>query len=320
MKREEIIKLFAKSIRKILEGAALDYEQVQEIRMRVQNPFLIIYKEKEYFLEESGALTDQKRQAHVVTAEEVAETMEYIAGYSLFAYEDEIRQGYLTVQGGHRVGVAGKLITEGDKVKGVKYISYINVRISHEIKGCASQVLPYLVDGKTIYHTLLISAPRCGKTTMLRDIVRQVSDGFGKFPGNTVGVVDERSEIGGSYMGIPQNDVGIRTDVLDCCPKAEGMMMLVRSMSPAIIAVDELGDYSDIHAIESVIHCGCRLLATVHGNSIDDIKRKPLLQKLMNDHTFERYVLLQNQRKTGQVKAIFDERGTCLYRDRCVVC
>lgn len=99
-------------------------------------------------------------------------------------------------------------------------------------------------------------------------------------PGVSVGVVDERSEIAGSYQGIPQNDLGIRTDVLDCCPKAEGMMMLIRSMSPEVVAVDELGDYEDIHAIESVIHCGCKLFATVHGSSIEDIKRKPLLQRL----------------------------------------
>ena len=106
-----------------------------------------------------------------------------------------------------------------------------------------------------------------------------------------MGVVDERSEIAGSYQGIPQNDLGIRTDILDCCPKAEGMMMLIRSMSPEVVAVDELGDYEDIHAIESVIHCGCKLFATVHGSSIDDMKRKPLMQRLMQEKVFERYII-----------------------------
>ena len=153
----------------------------------------------------------------------------------------------------------------------------------------------------------------CGKTTLLRDIIRQLSNGWENTPGLTVGVVDERSEIAGCYLGVAQNDVGIRTDVLDCCPKAEGMMMLIRSMSPEVVAVDELGDYEDIHAIESVIHCGCKLFATVHGSSIDDMKRKPLMQRLMQEKVFERYIILQNKDRAGQVKAIFDERGTCLY-------
>ena len=126
-------------------------------------------------------------------------------------------------------------------------------------------------------------------------------------------MVDERSEIAGSYQGIPQNDLGIRTDILDCCPKAEGMMMLIRSMSPEVVAVDELGDYEDIHAIESVIHCGCKLFATVHGSSIEDIKRKPLMQRLVQEKIFERYIILHNKDKAGKVKAVFDERGTCLF-------
>ena len=211
------------------------------------------------------------------------------------------------------MGIAGKTILEGNKIKSVKYISYINLRLSHQIKGCAAPILPYVIKNKRICHTLIISPPRCGKTTLLRDLIRQVSNGSSYLDGVCVGVVDERSEIGGSYQGIPQNDLGIRTDILDCCPKAEGMMMLIRSMSPEVVAVDELGDYEDIHAIESVIHCGCRLFATVHGSSIEDIKRKPLLQRLMQEKIFERYIILHYEKRAGEVKAIFDERGTSLY-------
>jgi len=265
------------------------------------------------FLSKNGSVSNNIEKAYLVSKRELMETMEYIGNYSLYAFEDEIRQGFITIQGGHRVGIAGKTILDADKVKSIKYISFINVRLSHEIKGCANSVIPYIGDESDIYHTLIISPPRCGKTTLLRDIIRQISNGTALWKGKTVGVIDERSEIGGCYLGIPQNDLGIRTDVLDCCPKAEGMMMMIRSMSPNVICVDEIGDYRDIHAIESVIHCGCKLIASVHGSSIEDIKKKPLLQKMVQERVFERYIILDGQKKTGTIQKIFDYRGTILY-------
>lgn len=314
--RNQVVRLFSGNIRRRLEKNGLDYGLVYEIRLRIHNPCIILYQGQEFFLGQGGSITRQKAQAYCVTREDLQETMEHIAGYSLYAYEEEIRQGYLTVQGGHRVGIAGKTIVEGEHIRGVKYISYINVRLSHQIKGCASPVMPYIRTAGSIFHTLIISPPRCGKTTMLRDIIRQLSDGDAGHGGLTVGVVDERSEIGGCYQGAASNDLGIRTDVMDCCPKAEGMMMLIRSMSPSVVAVDEIGDYRDIHAIEAVINCGCKLIATVHGDSIEDLQQKPLFERLMNEHVFERYILLGSRGKAGAVKAVFDRRGSCLYRER----
>ena len=198
----------------------------------------------------------------------------------------------------------------------------MNLRISHQVKGCADGVLPWLYGPEGPFHTLIISPPRCGKTTLLRDLIRQISDGCLGLRGCTVGVVDERSEIGGSYQGIPQNDVGIRTDVLDCCSKAEGMVMLLRSMAPQVIAVDEIGNYEDIRAIEMTLNSGCKLLATVHGSSIDEIRKKPLLERLMKEHVFERYIILQKETagQIGKVQEIYDERGTCLYQRQRSVC
>lgn len=313
MNQAEITRLFPSDIRQALIKSSFDMEQVYEIRLRVNGPLILIYQGKEYFLTEKGDFSQKESGAYSITAAEVKETMEYISSYSMYAFEEEIRQGYITIQGGHRVGIAGKTILEGNKIKSVKYISYINLRLSHQIKGCAAPVLPYLVKNNRICHTLIISPPRCGKTTLLRDLIRQVSNGSNCLKGLTVGVVDERSEIGGSFQGIPQNDLGIRTDVLDCCPKAEGMMMLIRSMSPDVVAVDELGNYEDIHAIESVIHCGCKLFATVHGSSVEDIKQKPLLQRLVQEKVFERYIVLHKEERAGRIRAIFDERGTSLY-------
>ena len=313
MKQEEIAKLFPAHIRQALLAAHFDMDQVYEIRLRVNAPLIVIYQGQEYFLTREGEFSREESQGCFVRAEDLKETMEYVSSYSMYAFEEEIRQGFITIQGGHRVGIAGKTVLEGDRIKSVKYISYMNLRLSHQIKGCASPILPYIIKNGRICHTLIISPPRCGKTTLLRDLIRQVSTGSSYMPGVSVGVVDERSEIGGSYQGIPQNDLGIRTDVLDCCPKAEGMMMLIRSMSPEVVAVDELGDYEDIHAIESVIHCGCKLFATVHGSSVEDIKRKPLMQRLVRERIFERYIVLHHQDRAGRVKAIFDERGTSLF-------
>ncbi len=295
----------------------MNYGNLQEIRLRINAPLMVVYENREYFVSMKYELTDCIQDAFMITKNEIRETMEYISNYSLYAFEDEIRQGFITIQGGHRVGIAGKVILEDNRIKSIKHISFINVRLSHQVKGCADLVVPYMVneDRKNIFHTLIISPPRCGKTTLLRDIIRHLSNGEGIESGITVGVVDERSEIAACYMGIPQNELGIRTDILDCCPKADGMMMLIRSMSPQIIAVDEIGSREDIEAIEYVINCGCKLIATVHGSSIDDIKNKPILGKLVREKTFERYIVMDNRKNIGCIEEIYDARGTLLYKD-----
>ena len=299
----QIQDLFAGNIRKLLIDARPNYDDLYEIRMRVGRPVFLICRGGECFLRGRGS------SPYLVTDEDVKETLEYVSGYSLYAYEDEIRQGYISVQGGHRVGITGKVILDGDRIRGMKYISCINLRIAHEIPGCADAVMPFVRTKDWTAHTLIISPPRCGKTTLLRDIIRQLSSGTKDAPGVTVGVVDERSEIAGCYQGIPQNDLGERTDVLDGCPKAEGMQMLIRSMSPAVVAVDELGREEDFRAVESVIHCGCKLIATAHGDSLTDILRKPFFARLREMRVFERYIVLGNEKMAGTVTGIFDERG-----------
>lgn len=316
-KKSEIIKIFSKNIREIFDRASIDFEKLQEVRLRTDKPLMAVYDGAEYFISSEGVLGREAKEAFKVGKEDIRETMEYIAGYSLYAFEEELRQGFLTIQGGHRVGVAGRTVLEGDKVKSLKYISFINVRLSHQIVGCADKVLPYVADGEDVYHTLIISPPRCGKTTLLRDIIRQLSDGNKERRGKTVGVVDERSELGGSYLGVPQNELGIRTDVLDCCPKAEGMLMLLRSMAPQIIAVDEIGAHEDVQAIEYAIHCGCKLVATVHGSSIEDIARRPLLKGLLEKQVFERYLVLENRERVGQLAGVYDAEGKRLKEREC---
>ncbi len=313
--KDELLKILSLKLRTIFGKLSIDFEQLQEIRLRINAPLLVIYRNEEAFVTEDAVFTNQAAKAVQITKNEIRETMEYISNYSLYAFEDEIRQGFITISGGHRIGIAGKIIIEEDEIRGMKHISFINVRLAHQVKGCANQVIPYLIDKKTggIYHTLIISPPRCGKTTLLRDIIRQLSDGNSSITGMNIGVVDERSEIGACYMGTPQNDLGIRTDILDCCPKAKGMLMLIRSMSPQVVAVDEIGSREELEAIDYVIGCGAKLIATVHGNSLEDIKRKPTLGELAQKKVFERYIILSNRRCIGSLEEIYDSEGKVLF-------
>lgn len=311
-KKKQFIQLFPESIQSLLSKTDIPMKDLQEIRMRINQPMIFILNGKETFLSEKGILTKELDQAYLLRKRELCETIEHVSSYSRYAFEDEIRQGFLTISGGHRVGLAGRVTVENGKIKTIHYISFLNIRFTHEVKGCADEIMPFLYEERNLYHTMIISPPGCGKTTLLRDIVRQISDGNAMGEGKMVGVVDERSEIAGSYMGTPQNDVGIRTDVLDNCPKAEGMFMLIRSMSPKVIAVDEIGSAEDVKAMETACYCGCKLIATVHGNSLEDIQRKSIFQNLLKQKIFERFIVLSAKKRVGEIAGIYNQQGVYL--------
>jgi len=227
----------------------------------------------------------------------------------LYAIEEELKNGFITIPGGHRVGITGKVVMDQGKIKTMKHLTGFNFRVCKEFPGSADKVMPYIISfPNKVRHTLIISPPCCGKTTLLRDIIRQVSEGVPliRFKGLTVGVVDERSEIAGCHQGIPQMDVGIRTDVLDGCPKAEGMLMLVRSMGPKVIATDEIGKQADIEALQEVINAGIKIIATIHGENISDLIKRPGLKYLLEQEIFERFIVLGRSKGVGTIEEVLD--------------
>lgn len=298
---ESILKILPVKLRDKILSEKLDFRRLQEIRLRAGQPLLLRYDGQERKIRRT--VSDR------ITLDEIHETVQYAADYSLYAYEQEMRQGYLTIEGGHRVGMAGQVILDGGQIRNLRYVSSVNIRIAHEIPGCADKVLPFLIRDGDVLNTLIIAPPGCGKTTLLRDVIRQISSGTEFLEGRNVGVVDERSEIGGSYMGVMQNDLGSRTDLLDACPKAEGMMMLVRSMGPQVIAVDEIGSMEEVQILKYAMCCGCRMIATVHGASLQEIRGKPMFQDFFTQKLFQRYLVLKHVKQPGLVEEIYDEQG-----------
>lgn len=290
---EEIINVFPSLLRPLCRAGFQKGIEAEEIRLRIGRPVMLLARSEEYFWNQKDNILQKNReQGYVWKETDMKETLSRMSQYSMYALEEELRNGFFTIQGGHRIGVAGRTVCEQGKVLSFRNICSLNIRIARQKKGCADKLLPWLLQEDNIYNTLLLSPPGIGKTTMLRDCIRLLSEGGKGMTGKKVGVVDERSEIAASFFGVPQNDLGDRTDVLDACPKAEGMRILLRSMSPQIIAVDELGSKEDYLAVEEALHCGCRILGTMHAQDVEELQEKMYLSKWLDKGYFGRFVFL----------------------------
>lgn len=279
-----------------LNLCSLRYDRLNEIRIRTGRYISLIYDNKEVI---SRIKADVKH---------IRKIIEMAANHSVYAYEQSFRQGFITIEGGHRIGIAGHVIVENNTVKNFNYITFICIRVAHQVIGCSWKVMDFVYAGG-LKNTLIISPPGCGKTTLLRDIVRNISNNGGL--SMNVCVIDERQEIAGCYMGVPQNDIGERTDVLDGCPKDSGMLMAIRAMSPGMIAVDEIGSDKDVSAIQYCIACGCIIMGTVHGYSLDDVLGKPYVNELIGKNGFVKLIILSNRQGKGTVEKCINYREQC---------
>ena len=261
-------------------------ERAEELRLRVHRPLTVLTREGE--LSVLGA-----EHETTVTSDELEQMIAGVTEYSRYASAETLRQGFLTVRGGFRLGVCGTAVLRDGIVWGIKDFSGLALRIVCEQRGIAEGVVPQLFDGAgRLRSSLILSEPGGGKTTLLRDMVRCISLGSAEYPARRVAVVDERSELAAVWRGRIQTELGNHTDVLDGCPKAQGIPMVLRSMSPQVIAVDEITEPADITAMCAAANCGVALLATIHAGSLSELSHKPLWRELLAAQVFTRAVII----------------------------
>lgn len=280
---DEIFKILPEKISNEIKSVGTN-NQINEIRLRVSRRIIITFFGTELFLN------------YIVTLADILEILVKLSKNSLYAIQNDINNGFVVVNGGHRIGICGEVVMQDGKIKNVKNINSMNIRVSRQLIGCADKVINEIIVDGNLKNTLIVSPPGCGKTTLLRDIIRQISNGIKplNFTGKNIGLIDERGEIASVCNGISNLDVGLRTDIISNCPKYIGMEMMVRSMGISVIATDEIGSENDINAIKYAALSGVKLIFTMHGSSLDDIIMKTGVKEIIDEGLFERIIILSN--------------------------
>ena len=259
--------------------------QAEEFRLRTGRPMTVLTCEGEI-------LVSDELPRPLVTQSDLEQLCDMVTGYSRYAVSETLSKGYLVGRGGFRVGVCGTAVLRDGVNTNLRDISSAAVRISRQVRGAAEPMLGELWGAEGFLSTLLLAPPGAGKTTLLRDMICALSDGGETRPACRMGVVDERGELAAMYRGVPQLEVGAHTDVLDACPKALGITMLLRAANPQIIAVDEITAEEDLRAMLAAANCGVKLLATIHAADREELARKPLFARLLETQVFQRLVTI----------------------------
>lgn len=303
---KEVIPYLSPVIKSMLHKTPVTLlNNLEEIRLRVNKPLLLKVGEDDFTITRTGGVTKNIGEGYLVTTEDIFRTIASISDNSLYAFTEEIRRGFITIPGGHRVGLAGQVLVENYDVKNITNFSGICFRVAREVKGAAYPLLSTVCTGKgQVNNTLIISPPRCGKTTILRDLARLLATGTNETTPKNVVIVDERSELAGSYQGVAQLDVGIRTDILDSCPKGLGMIMAIRSLSPQVIITDEMGSKEDIEAINECINAGVAVISSVHARNVEELKARPVMARLIETKAFKIGVILSRKKGAGTIEEI----------------
>lgn len=276
----------------------LNKNELQELRLRIGKPLILTYQGKEIIWKMGD-------DPIIITKIDLERIFEWLCGYGVYAYQEEMKKGYITIQGGHRVGIGGQVSTSGDgQVIGIKYISSILIRVSHDIHGIAKMILKDIYENGRIQNILILSPPGCGKTTLLRDLIRTVSNGNAYGEGLNVSVIDERDELSAAYMGLPTLDLGNRTDVILGCDKAKGMEICLRALGPNVVAVDEIYNEKDFSSMKRLKGCGCSIIATHHASDYEEFSHKAFGMKLIREGIFDRYIVLGKEQGEFVVKNI----------------
>ena len=270
-----------------------------EIRLRVDKPIALTYPNQTWFVDINAQLHNIPRACFPVTPQEIEEAVLAISSYSVHTHQNEMKNGYITLRGGHRAGVCGQAVLSGGKISALREITSLNLRIAREIAGAADRVLEAAF-AEGLKGVLIAGPPASGKTTILRDLARQLSNG-GAGGYHKVAVVDERGEIGAVYQGLPQNDLGPCCDILSGYPKGEGILMAVRTLSPHLIICDEIGGEEDVTGMLDGLRCGVCLVASAHADSLEELLGRRQITRLLREGAFSTIILLGGPQEPGKV-------------------